>query len=676
MAYRIGCDVGGTFTDLCLFDEASGKTFFVKTPTTTGHQATAVIAATRTALEMAGLQARDLDGFAHGTTVATNAILERKGARTALLVTEGFRDILMIGRQTRAHLYDQHARKPEPLVPRHLVFEVTERVGPDGTVTTPLDETALRATIVRMVAEEVETVAITFLHSYANAAHERRVAEIVADIAPGLKISISSDVLAEPGEFERASTTVMNAYLMPPLKDYLGRIAMTLIADGVTVEPAIMQSGGGVMPIETASGTKAVHTCLSGPAAGMTGARRFGEAAGYANIVTIDMGGTSFDVGLIQDGQILTRYESEIEGFPLRVPMFDIITLGAGGGSIASIDAGGLLKVGPESAGARPGPAAYGKGGDRPTVTDANVVLGRLRPGRALGGGIVIDREKAATAIQTHVAQHLGISVEEAAVGMLQVVNAAMVRGMRRITVERGLEPRDFAVMAFGGAGPLHAVDLCAELDVETVIVPPSPGLLCGIGLLLAPWKHDETAMLSKAASALTGTIIDAEIAALQEKLANQAGRDQIDMASVTITPVLEMRYRGQGHQMPVAYSANDLAQAVDGFHAAHKRSFGYDRRGEEVEVTLIRLSGTAPAPTDKLPLPTIVEGEDPVIARSPLWVDGGMQEVPVYDRARLVPGTALTGPLIIEQQDTTLIVGHQTLTVDAFGSLIIRMQK
>jgi len=676
MAYRIGCDVGGTFTDLCLFDEASGKTFFVKTPTTTGHQATAVIAATRTALAMAGLQARDLDGFAHGTTVATNAILERKGARTALLVTEGFRDILMIGRQTRAHLYDQHARKPEPLVPRHLVFEVTERVGPDGTVTTPLDETALRATIVRMVAEEVETVAITFLHSYANAAHERRVAEIVADIAPDLKISISSDVLAEPGEFERASTTVMNAYLMPPLKDYLGRIAMTLIADGVTVEPAIMQSGGGVMPIETASGTKAVHTCLSGPAAGMTGARRFGEAAGYANIVTIDMGGTSFDVGLIQDGQILTRYESEIEGFPLRVPMFDIITLGAGGGSIASIDAGGLLKVGPESAGARPGPAAYGKGGDRPTVTDANVVLGRLRPGRALGGGIVIDREKAAAAIQTHVAQHLGISVEEAAVGMLQVVNAAMVRGMRRITVERGLEPRDFAVMAFGGAGPLHAVDLCVELDVETVIVPPSPGLLCGIGLLLAPWKHDETAMLSKAASALTGTIIDAEIAALQEKLANQAGRDQIDMASVTITPVLELRYRGQGHQMPVAYSANDLAQAVDGFHAAHKRSFGYDRRGEEVEVTLIRLSGTAPAPTDKLPLPTIVEGEDPVIARSPLWVDGGMQEVPVYDRARLVPGTELTGPLIIEQQDTTLIVGHQTLTVDAFGSLIIRMQK
>jgi N-methylhydantoinase A len=676
MAYRIGCDVGGTFTDLCLFDEASGKTFFVKTPTTTGHQATAVIAATRTALAMAGLEARDLNGFAHGTTVATNAILERKGARTALLVTQGFRDILMIGRQTRAHLYDQHARKPEPLVPRHLVFEVTERVGPDGTVTLPLDETALRDTIVRMVAEEVETVAITLLHSYANPEHERRVAEIVAEIAPDLKISISSDVLAEPGEFERASTTVMNAYLMPPLKDYLGRIAMTLIADGVTIEPAIMQSGGGVMPIETASGIKAVHTCLSGPAAGMTGARRFGEAAGYANIVTIDMGGTSFDVGLIQEGQILTRYQSEIEGFPLRVPMFDIITLGAGGGSIASIDAGGLLKVGPESAGARPGPAAYGKGGDRPTVTDANVVLGRLRPGRALGGGIVIDREKAAAAIQTHVAQHLGISVEEAAVGMLQVVNAAMVRGMRRITVERGLEPRDFAVMAFGGAGPLHAVDLCAELDIETVIVPPSPGLLCGIGLLLAPWKHDETAMLSKVASLLTGPMIDAEIAALQERLAAQARRDQIDMASVTIIPVLEMRYRGQGHQMPVVYATNGLAGAVDGFHAAHKRSFGYDRRSEEVEVMLIRLSGAAPTPTDKLPLPAIVEGEEPVIARSPLWVDGGMQNVPVYDRTRLVPGTELIGPLIIEQQDTTLIVGYQTLTVDAFGSLIIRMQK
>lgn len=675
MAYRIGCDVGGTFTDLCLFEDKTGATFFVKTPTTTGFQATAVVEAARTALGMAGLPAAELAGFAHGTTVATNAILERGGARTALLVTKGFRDILAIGRQTRPHLYDQYARKPAPLVPRERVFEIAERLDAKGNVTEDLNEESVREAAQAMLADGVETVAIAFLHSYANAEHERRAAWIVRETAPELRISISSDVLAEPGEYERSSTTVMNAYLMPPLKDYLEKIARTLVGDGVTVEPAIMQSGGGVMPIETASGAKAVHTCLSGPAAGMIGARRFAQAAGYSNVVTIDMGGTSFDVGLIENGEILTRYESEIEGFPLRVPMFDIITLGAGGGSIAHLDAGGLLKVGPESAGARPGPAAYGKGGTRPTVTDANVVLGRLRPGRALGGGIVIDRARAARAIEEHVATPLGLTVEEAAVGILQVVNAAMVRGMRRITVERGLEPRDFAVMAFGGAGPLHAVDLCAEMDVETVIVPPSPGLLCGIGLLLAPWKHDETATLARLAADMDNAQIAEVIDTLAQKADAQADLDSIARAAVSLAPVLEMRYRGQGHPLPVSWEG-DLDQAIEAFHKAHHRAFGYDRRGEEIEISLLRLSASAPPPSDKLPVPKIIAGEDPLITRAPLWHDGAMLEVPVYDRARLAIGTTLSGPMIIEQQDTTLIVGAQTLTVDDNGSLIIRMQK
>lgn len=676
MVYRIGCDVGGTFTDLCLFEEETGKTFFVKTPTTTGHQATAVVEAVRTALGMAGITPGELSGFAHGTTVATNAILERRGARTALLITRGFRDVLAIGRQTRAHLYDQYARKPEPLVSREFVYEINERLTPNGSVTQALDDETVRSAVSAMLAAGVETVAISFLHSYANPAHEQRAAEIVRAMAPDLKISISSDVLAEPGEFERTSTTVMNAYLMPPLKDYLERIANTLVSDGVAVEPAIMQSGGGVMPIETASGVKAVHTCLSGPAAGMIGARRFAEAAGYRNIVTIDMGGTSFDVGLIEDGQILTRYESEIEGFPLRVPMFDIITLGAGGGSIAHVDAGGLLKVGPESAGARPGPAAYGKGGERPTVTDANVILGRLRPGREIGGGIVIDREKAATAIRTHVAEPLGISVEEAAVGILQVVNAAMVRGMRRITVERGLEPRDFAVMAFGGAGPLHAVDLCAELDVETVIVPPSPGLLCGIGLLLAPWKHDETSMIAGLTDDMSNSDIRTAIEILVSKIIDQANRDKIDFKSATLTPVLEMRYRGQGHQLPIQWTAEGLDAAIEAFHQAHHRSFGYDRRAESIEICLLRLSASAPPPSDRLPVPTIAATDDPVLTRSPLWFEGAMVDVPVYDRAKLAIGTELQGPLIVEQHDTTLIVGAQSLGVDDHGNLIIRMQK
>lgn len=673
MAYRIGCDVGGTFTDLCLFDDATGRSTLVKIPTTTGEQDVAVVEAIRLALSRAGLRPEDLDGFAHGTTVATNAILERKGARTALLVTAGFRDLLRIGRQTRPHLYDQYARNPEPLVPPELTFEIAERCGPDGAVTTALDEATVHEAVAAMRARGVEAVAVSFLHSYANPAHERRVAEIVRADAPDLKLSISSDVLPEPGEFERTSTTVMNAYLMPPLQDYLRRIERTLAADGVTAAPAIMQSGGGTMPIDTACGVKAVHTCLSGPAAGMIGAARFAAAAGHANVVTIDMGGTSFDVGLIQDGRILTRYESAIEGFPLRVPMFDIITLGAGGGSIASVDAGGLLKVGPESAGARPGPAAYGKGGTRPTVTDANVVLGRLRAGRTLGGGIVIDRDKAEAAIDAHVARPLGLSVEAAAAGMLRVVNAAMVRGMRRMTVERGLDPRDFVVTAFGGAGPLHAIELCAELGVAALHVPPSPGLLCGIGLLLAPWKHDETAMLAASAARLSGAGVDERAAELRRRIERQAEADGVAVATVTTGASLEMRYRGQGHQIPVAYDGG-VDAAFEAFHAAHRRAFGYDRRDEEVEVVLLRLSGTAPAATDRLPLPEIVAGEDPVIARSPLWIDGGFVEVPVYDRARLAPGTVLSGPLIVEQQDTTLVVGRQAVTVDALGGITVGM--
>ncbi|WP_062015429.1 hydantoinase/oxoprolinase family protein [Aureimonas sp. AU4] len=674
MATRIGCDVGGTFTDLCLFDDATGRSVLVKIPTTTGRQDEAVIAAARIALEEAGLAPGALDGFAHGTTVATNAILERKGARAALLVTRGFRDVLRIGRQTRAHLYDQYARNPEPLVPDDLVFEITERCGPDGTVVTPLDEASVHAAIAALREAGARTVAVTFLHSYAAPAHERRVAEILRMAAPDLKVSISSEILPEPGEYERLSTTVMNAYLMPPLEAYLGRIQRTLRADGVAVEPAIMQSGGGVMPIETASGTKAVHTCLSGPAAGMIGAQRFAAAAGHDDVVTIDMGGTSFDVGLIQNGEILTRFESEIEGFPLRVPMFDVITLGAGGGSIASVDAGGLLKVGPESAGARPGPAAYGKGGEHPTVTDANVVLGRLRAGRELGGGIVIDRERAAHAIETHVARPLGLTVEAAAVGMLQVVNAAMVRGMRRITVERGLDPRRFVVTAFGGAGPLHAVDLCAELGVETLHVPPSPGLLCGIGLLLAPWKHDETAMVGLPLDELPDGLLRKRIAALEARVREQARRDGVADAELDLQTTLDLRYRGQGHQIPVSLAGSDIERAIDAFHTAHKRAFGYDRREETVEIRLLRLRGTVPSPADRLPLPQTRIGEDPVVARSKLWIDGAFREVPVLDRARLAPGSQLRGPLIVEQQDTTLVVGAQTLRVDEFGSITVRM--
>ncbi|MGH7334168.1 MAG: hydantoinase/oxoprolinase family protein, partial [Candidatus Rokuibacteriota bacterium] len=376
MGVRIGVDVGGTFTDVVLIDVATGRSVLVKVPSTTGQQAHGVLAGVQQGLAQEGWPAGAVDYFAHGTTVATNAILERKGARTALVTTAGFRDLLLIGRQTRPHLYDARARRPPPLAPRSLTFEVCERVGPEGEVITPLDATALAELAGWLAGVDIESVAVVCLHSYANAGHEQAVAEVIRRSCPGVSISLSSDVLPEPGEYERASTTVMNAYVTPPVARYLSRLASALRAVGVPVAPTIMQSNGGVMAVDTAMREKGVHTCLSGPAAGLIGARFFAERAGYPNVITVDMGGTSFDVGLIREGQILTRTEGRIGDLPLRAPMFDITTLGAGGGSFAGVDAGGLLRVGPESAGADPGPACYGRGGDRPTVTDANVVLG------------------------------------------------------------------------------------------------------------------------------------------------------------------------------------------------------------------------------------------------------------------------------------------------------------
>ncbi|MCQ8278516.1 hydantoinase/oxoprolinase family protein [Acetobacteraceae bacterium KSS8] len=673
MAHLLGCDVGGTFTDLCLVDEASGQAVFVKTPTTVGRQAIAVLEATRTAMRQAEIAPTALRRYAHGTTVATNAILERKGGRIALLVTRGFRDLLLIGRQTRPSLYDPKARRPQPLVPRDLVFEIDERVDAIGSVVSPLDRDSVARAAKALSTQGIEAVAIVFLHSYANRAHEHAAARLLAELCPELVISCSADVLAEIGEYGRASTTVMNAYLAPPLSRYLTALEDGLAEEGIAAPLVIMQSGGGVMPSATARGLKSVHTCLSGPAAGMMGAFHIAAQGGLRDVVTIDMGGTSFDVGLIKDGEILTRHASELEGFPLQVPMFDIITLGAGGGSIAAVDAGGLLHVGPESAGARPGPAAYGHGGTRPTVTDANVALGRLRPGRRIAGEITIDRARAAEAIRTHVAEPLGLSVEAAAEGILAVVNAAMIRGIRCMTVERGLDPAGFAVMAFGGAGPLHAVDLCAALGIPTLLVPPSPGLLCAIGLLLAPWRHVETEMLHgdlAGAAARIGTAL----AAARERIMHRASADVIDPDGVSVHAEIELRYRGQGHQLAVPYDPGaPLAAIAAAFHVVHRENFGYDRQDQPVEAVALRLTGSAAAPNATLPLPAgLGETGEMRVGTSPCWIDGGWQDVPVIDRARMPRGFEGRGPMLVEQTDTTLFVGNQPVRVDDAFNLII----
>ena len=674
MAHRIGCDVGGTFTDLCLVEPKLGRATFAKVLTTPEDQAHGVAVAARRALEVAAVPGAGVTGFAHGTTVATNAILERKGARTALVTTRGFRDVLLIGTQMRPHLYDPRPRRPPPLVPRSLAFEIDERVDAAGNVAVPADAAAIESLCEALALESVESVAVVLLHSFANPAHERLVREIVMQRLPDVDISLSSEVLPVPGEYARGSTTVMNAYLMPPVRRYLRSLGAGLEELGIRSSPMIMQSNGGLMTVATASTTKSVHTALSGPAAGLIAARRFAQTAGHPDAVAVDMGGTSFDVGLIRNGDEEVRYEGEIEGYPIRIPMFDIITLGAGGGSIAAVDPGGLLTVGPRSAGARPGPAAYGLGGDLPTVTDANVVLGRLRAGRKLAS-ITVDAKRARRAVREHIGDPLGMSPEAAAEGILDVVTAAMVRGIRRVTVERGIHPGDLALFAFGGAGPLHAVDLAAHLDMRTVIIPPSPGLLCAIGLLIAPWRHHEVATVGETTETLSERAVSVVMRRLEDRARAQATADGVGHGEVALAAAVDLRYAGQGHQITVPLGGSGLPGAVTAFHRAHRRSYGFDRADHPVECVNVRVVASAPPVSTALPLPEFERGDDPVVGEAVVVIAGRPETVPVIERARIGPGRRRFGPALIEQEDSTVYVDRREFEVDDAGNLLIVMR-
>ena len=490
MGYRLGVDVGGTFTDLALYDADTNRLEFAKTPSTPDNQAVGVAAGIAELARRYGVMPEQVDFFIHGTTVATNTLLERKGAVTALVVTAGFRDVLQIGRQERPSLYDWRIRRPEPLAPRRLRFEVAERVVHTGEVLTPLTGAEIDRVVARLAAADVDAIAVCLLHSYANPAHERALGEALRRSLPGVTVALSHEVLPEFKEYERMSTTAINAYVSPVMERYLRRLEHTISDAGLKSELYIMQSNGGTMGVETAI-ERPVHTIMSGPAAGVIGAAAIARQAGHANAISIDMGGTSFDVSLCYQGEVRQTQESEIERLPIRVPMVDVHTLGAGGGSIAWIDAGGALRVGPSSAGAVPGPACYGSGGTQATVTDANVVLGRLGESGLLGGAMPLDAALARMAVRERIADPLGIGVEEAAEGIVQVVNASMVKGIRVVSVSKGYDPREFCLVAFGGAGPLHASELAEEMDIPRVLVPVAPGVTSALGLLVADLRHD-----------------------------------------------------------------------------------------------------------------------------------------------------------------------------------------
>jgi N-methylhydantoinase A len=677
---KLGVDVGGTFTDLVVFDERTGALELTKVPSTPKSPDQGVLNGIRRIATQFGIDPGTIDFFIHGTTVATNALIERRGVKTALITTAGFRDVLHIGRQTRPKLYDFFERRPYPLVPRHLRFEVPERVLYTGEIQRPLDEAAVRAIARSIRRQEVGVVAVCLLHAYANPANERRIRDLLGAEVPGVKVSLSSDVLPEFKEYERMSTTVINGYVMPIVERYLRRIVESLRDVGVDTGLNIMQSNGGVMTAETA-GRKSVHTVLSGPAAGVLGGLALSKTAGFENIITIDMGGTSFDVSLAHRGVPSFTTESDIGGHPIKIPMIDIKTLGAGGGSIARIDAGGALQVGPESAGADPGPVCYGRGGEEPTVTDANVVLGYLNPRYFAGGNIGLDADSAREAIRRKIAESAGLSVEDAAEGIVRVVNATMIRGIRLVSVEKGFDPRDFTLVCFGGAGPVHGVALARELGIPTMLVPVGPGVTCALGLLTADFRHDYSRTFLALIDRLDPGALNAAFREMENKATAQMLSEGLSREAIVFHRTADMRYQGQGYELPVPldgkdYQRADLEAMAGALGRLHREGYGYDMPPATAEIVTLRLTaiGGRRKPEFRREAAGTKESEPAKKGERRVYMDGRFRDIPVYDRSLLASGMRVAAPAIVEQFDsTTVLFEGYDLTVDNFRNLIIQ---
>ncbi len=661
MSIRVGIDIGGTFTDFVVFDEARGRLTTFKVFSTPDDPARAVLEG----LQRVPVAARQI---VHGSTVATNALLERKGARTAFVTTAGFRDLLHIGRQHRAELYDLAARKPEPLVPRALCFEVPERVGPDGSVLVSLQETALPLLIEALRRARVESVAICLLFSFANPTHEQQLACALREA--GLVVAASSDILPAFREYERASTTVASAYVAPVLDRYLGRLEAAL---GASLR--VMQSSGGLMHAREAR-AQAVRCVLSGPAGGLIGARYVAGLAGVRHLITFDMGGTSTDVALVPDALPLTT-EGTIGGLPIGIPLLDIHTVGAGGGSIARVDPGGALRVGPESAGADPGPVCYGRGGTEPTVTDAHLVLGRLRPDTFLGGQHRLDREAAEEAL-AHLAHRLRLETpgtltpaQAAAQGVIAIAEAHMARALRVISVERGYDPRDFVLVSFGGAGGLHAATLARALGIHRVLVPAQASVLSALGMLAADVVRDyvQTVMLP-------GTTPADELRQCFRPLVQQGRADLraegFTTRQIRIERLLDVRYPGQSYELTVPFGRG----WIRAFHRLHRQRYGYATPDLVPEIVNLRVRATGPITPPALPLIETGNTDPPpeaLIDTAPVVLETTRSVVPFFDATRLQAGNRLTGPAVLVRSDTTVYLPPQTTAhIDCFGNVWI----
>jgi N-methylhydantoinase A len=652
---RVGVDTGGTFTDFVVIRD--GKIEIFKELSTPQNPDDAIMTG------MARLAQSGVKEVIHGSTVATNALLERKGARTALLTTEGFEDVIVIGRQTRRELYNIFVTRPEPLIPDGLRLGIRERTLYDGSIESPLDHAQLENIGRYLRSQQVESIAVSLLYSFANSEHENRILDVLQSL--GVPISLSSRILPEYREYERTSTTVINAYLAPLMSRYLCRLQERLSPSPMRV----MQSNGGAVQARTAAEAP-VRTIVSGPAGGVVGAFHVGQACGYSNIITFDMGGTSTDVSLCEDG-IKVTHESQVDGMPVGIPMMDIHTVGAGGGSIADLDQGGALKVGPESSGADPGPICYGKG-ERLTVTDANVILGRLLPRFFLGGTMPLFADRIAPAVRRLDWTRSWKNVEELAQGVVDIVNNNMEQAIRLISVERGYDPRDFTLFCFGGAGGLHAADLARGLGMSRVLIPQFPGALSALGLLLADARKDYSRTLLLAAHGAMSrirTVLDelhqAGFAELQSE--GFAKRD------IQSEDFVDLRYQGQSYELTIPLASNFVEQ----FHRMHERRYGYANRDRMVEVVNVRTTFLGRTAKPAFAKAAKKRGRPESVETRQVWIGRKRTKTAIYDRAALGPGHVINGPAIIgEYSSTTLVPPDFRCVVDAYLNLVLEHRK
>lgn len=675
---QVGVDIGGTFTDVVARD-SDGNLQYFKVPTTRDDPGVAVLESIARICRDWNVEPGTITRFAHGTTVATNAILERKGARLGLITTAGFRDVLEIGRQMRSGLYDIVLKPETPtfLVPRSRRKEVAERVTFDGQVLRELDEAAVIRAANELVEDGVEAIAVSFLYAYLRPEHEIRAAQLIREAFPHLTVSLSHEVNPMYREYERTVVTGFDAYVKPVIDRYLTNLETGLHEAGVTVPLQVMQSRGGLMASPIAR-QRPVRLFLSGPAAGVVGAQISGTAAGHRDLITVDVGGTSSDIAVIQDGQALIRPEGLVDGFTVRVPMVDVNSIGSGGGSIAWTDVGGALRVGPMSAGSEPGPAGFGKGGKEPTVTDASIVLGYLNPANFAGGALALSPELAADAIRTRLAESLQLDLHEAALGIHRIVNAQMAEGIRAISTRQGLDPRSFALMPLGGGGAVHATALARELGMRTIVVPRFPGVLCAAGLLASAVDHEVTYAYGRDFDGLDVQEVRNALASVNDQCSRLMEKETLGGAPIEARYFADVCFIGQGYWLEVELFLDKddmLSAAYEAFLVRHEVVYGHSERGR---ARIINLRAVQRAGGDERidRAPYRPNGKPPVTGIRKVLIEreAGFVDATIYDRAALPAGFEFFGPAVVEQPDTTVLVDADwKVKVDEFGNLIMK---